>query len=388
MKRTIFISITILCLVQGSFSKTKVADSYFDAALKYGRACAIVTSNYVDSVSADSITAKALEGMMSSLDPYSRYLTKEQVKLSNELLFDGFEGIGVRLNIENDTAVILQVVKDSPSDKAGVKPCDKLLFADTVSIAGVDVNLEQLQKLIRGPKGSVVNLTLLRGADTLKVLVKRDKIENHGISDYFMLTSEIGFVRVDCFSENAGCEFNDALFSLSKNGASKFILDFRGNGGGLLSEAVKMLGCLLPAGTELYTAMGNHSGVYTVKSRKQSHMFLSEPLVVLIDSASASASEVFAGALQDWKRATVVGWRSYGKNTVQQSYPLGDGSELRLTVARYYTPSGGSVEGGITPDVAVEANTDSMSIPKCYYLKNCIRECRTVKVAVKILENK
>ncbi len=401
MKRGILIFIAICGVLHGSFLYAKERDANTDAILKYVKACGIVTDNHVDSVSTCSLTTTAIGSMVSSLDPYSTYLSADQVKIAKELLFDGFEGIGIRFNIKNDTIVILQVVRDGPSEKAGLKPYDKILFADTTAVAGVEVTIGELQNLIRGPKGTTVNLALLRGSDTLKVSVKRDKIETRGVSDYFMLTHEIGFIRVDCFTESSGKEFEKALSDLEKSGAKKFLLDFRGNGGGLLSETVQMLSCLLPSGTELYTTQGVHRGKYTAKALKSRHNFLDAPIVVLIDGGSASASEVFAGALQDWKRAVIVGSRSFGKGMVQQSYPLGDGSEIRLTVARYYTPSGRDIQrpykksvyisdetGGIIPDVEVETERDSVERMKCYYLKDYIMECEEVKEAVRILENK
>lgn len=401
MKRGFLIFIVVCGVLQGSLINAKERDSNTDAILKYAKACGIVVSNYVDSVNTRSLTTTAIESMVSSLDPYSTYLSAEQVKTANELLFDGFEGIGVRYNIENDTVVILQVVRDGPSEKAGLRPSDKILFADTTAVAGVDVTIEELRDLIRGPKGTAVNLTLLRGSDTLKVSVKRERIEARGVSDYFMFTSETGFIRVDCFSEGSGKEFEKALTVLEKEGARKYLLDFRGNGGGLLSEAVSMLSCLLPQGTELYTAQGVHRGAYVAKAERQRHSYIDAPIAVLIDGGSASASEVFAGALQDWKRAVVVGWRSYGKGTVQQSYPLGDGSEVRLTVARYLTPSGRNIqkpykngeylpnsEGGIIPDVIIESPQDSTLIPRSYYLRDAIKECAEVRKALEILENK
>lgn len=401
MKRGILIFIAICGVLHGSFLKAKERDADTDAVLKYVRACSAVKDNYVDSVNIDSLTATAVQAMVSSLDPHSTYLTKEQVRISNELLFDGFEGIGCRYSVENDTVIVLQVVEGGPSETAGLMPADKILFADTTAIAGVGISSAELQRIIRGPKGSLVNLTVLRCADTLKIPVKRDKVDVHGVSSSFMLTPSVGFVRVDYFSEGSGDEFEKDLLALSKSGAVKFVLDFRGNSGGLLNEAVQMLSCLLPSGTELYTAQGVHRGKYTAKAERRRHHFLDAPVVVLIDGGSASASEVFAGALQDWNRAVIVGSRSFGKGMVQQSYPLGDGSEIRLTVARYYTPSGRDIQrpykkgeyvtdelGGIIPDVSVEVERGSVERMKCYYLKDSVIKCEEVKKAVEILENK
>ena len=401
MKREFLIFIAVYCLLYGSFLNAKERDAGTEAMLKYVRACGFVKDNYVDSVNIDSLTATAVQAMVSSLDPHSTYLTREQVRISNEMLFDGFEGIGCRYSVENDTAIVLQVVAGGPSEKAGLMPADKILFADTTAVAGVGISSAELQRIIRGPKGSLVNLTVLRCADTLKIPVKRDKIDVHGVSSSFMLTPSVGFVRVDYFSEGSGREFEKALLALSKSGAVKFVLDFRGNSGGLLNEAVQMLSCFLPSGTELYTAKGNHRGGYTARAGSSRHQFPDAPVVVLIDGGSASASEVFAGALQDWERAVIVGGRSFGKGMVQQSYPLGDGSEIRLTVARYYTPSGRDIQrpykkgeyisdetGGIIPDVSVEIERDSVERMRCYYLKDSVMECEEVKEAVRILENK
>lgn len=371
MKRIFILSIALLTLSLPLSAARKTAGdaSVAASALKYAKVCRIITDQYMESVTPDSLTETALKKLVSSLDPHSSYLTESEVEYSREILYDGFEGIGVRFNMKNDTLVVISPLPGGPAAKAGILKGDRILMADTTHISGTGMSNDDLKNVIRGPKGTKVSLTLLRDSVLLNYDVVRDHVDATGVSLSYMITDKIGFIGIDGFTVNVGSEFEKALLSLKKQGAESFIIDLRGNAGGLLTGANQILSMLLPKGTLIYTTKGEHRPVTNVKTEKASHSFLTEKLVVLIDGGTASASEVVAGALQDNGRAVIAGSRSFGKGLIQQPFALGDGSEVRLTIARFYTPNGRCIqkpykdgkylsdvsdEGGIHPDVTID----------------------------------
>lgn len=307
----------------------------------------LIRLRYVDSVRIDSLEGKAIEEMMTGLDPHSVYLPPVDLKEANEDLAGNFQGIGVEFNIFNDTVNVVYIIPGGPSEKAGLKIGDKILRANDTLLTGRKFDADGVKKYIRGPGGSKVTLQLLRGKQMQSVTITRGVIPVSSIDASYMLDKTTGYVRLDKFTENSYEEFMQAMESLKKEGLQHLVLDLRGNGGGLMDEAVEMADEFLE-GDKLVVYM---QGVNTKKREyrcKRPGLLEKGKLVLLVDELSASASEVLAGALQDWCRAKIVGRRTFGKGLVQQQYPLSDGSAIRLTIARYYTPLGRSIQRSYT----------------------------------------
>lgn len=303
----------------------------------------LIRLKYVDAVNVDSLEGGAIQEMMSALDPHSVYFPPVQLKEVNEELAGNFDGIGVEFNIFNDTVNVVYVVPEGPSDKAGLKIGDQLLKADSSFLSGKDLGTTQIKEHIRGERGSKISLVILRNGAQQTVQVTRGSIPVYSVDASYMIDSTTGYIKLNKFTETSYEEFMSALEGLQKQGLKQLVYDLRGNGGGYMNEAIDMADEFLD---------GDKLVVYTqgVNSKKREYrckrpgLFETGKLVILVDELSASATEVLTGALQDWDRATIVGRRTFGKGLVQEQYDLSDGSALRLTVARYYTPLGRSIQ--------------------------------------------
>lgn len=307
----------------------------------------LIRLRYVDSVRIDSLEGKAIEQMMAGLDPHSVYLPPVDLKAANEDLEGRFQGIGVEFNIFNDTVNVVHVMPGGPSEKAGLKTGDKLLRVNDSLITGKGYDGDGVKKFIKGPGGTVVILQILRGKEQLKISVTRGTILIPSVDAAYMMDKTTGYIRLNKFADGSYKEFMKSLEALKKQGLQNLIFDLRGNGGGFMNEAVEMADEFLE-GDKLVVYM---QGVNTKRRDyicKRPGMLEKGKLVLLVDELSASASEVLAGALQDWCRAKVIGRRTFGKGLVQEQYPLADGSALRLTIARYYTPLGRSIQRSYT----------------------------------------
>lgn len=303
----------------------------------------IIRTKYVDSVKVDTLEENAITEMMSELDPHSVYLPPAELKESNEDLSGSFEGIGIEFSQIRDTVNVTYVFPDGPGDKAGLLIGDNIIGANGVNLAGKDVKLITIQSNIKGEKGTIVNLDVLRSGKRIKIAVTRGNIARPSVSAQYMINSKIGYIRLDTFTSSSYSEFMRALEELKKQGMSQLIFDLRGNGGGYMDQAIEIADEFL-SGDKLIVYTQGENSPKTEYRCKRPGIFETGKLVVLIDELSASASEIVTGALQDWNRATIVGRRSFGKGLVQQSFLLSDGSALRLTVARYYTPLGRSIQ--------------------------------------------
>lgn len=303
----------------------------------------LINSRYVDSVGTDTLATKAIAEILSELDPHSIYIPAEELKSVNEDLDGGFEGIGVEFDIYNDTVNVLNVLPGGPSEKAGIQIGDRFLKIDTTTIAGVNVTSEKMKKLLRGESGSKVSVTLLRGNEKKEISIARGMIPISSVDASYMIQPGIGYIRLNKFSRRTYEEFMESLDTLKNRGMQKLVLDLRGNGGGILEDAVQLADEFLDDNKLIVYTKGAHTERVDYKAKKPG-LFEEGKLTVLVDEFSASASEVVAGALQDWDRATIVGRRSFGKGLVQEPYSLSDGSQLRLTVARYYTPLGRNIQ--------------------------------------------
>jgi len=325
--------------------QTGTTKSFFALAKRNSleEALELIKSRYVDSVHMDTLEEGAIQQMMSGLDPHSVYIPASSLKDVNDDIAGNFEGIGVEFNIFSDTVNVLYVVPGGPSDKAGLHVADRLLKVNDKPIAGQRISSDDVKKLIRGPGNSSINLTILRNNQIVTIPVTRGRIPVPSLDAGYIIDKNTGYIKLNKFSENTYAEFMNALEDLKKQGLQKLILDLRGNGGGLMDQAVQIADEFLDDNKLIVYTQGTNvrRREYTAK---RPGLFETGKLVVLVDELSASASEIVSGALQDWDRATIVGRRTFGKGLVQEQYELSDGSAIRLTVARYYTPVGRSIQ--------------------------------------------
>lgn len=312
---------------------------------KISRIIQIIDREYVDEINVDSLSEVAIATLLSELDPHSSYIPAADLSSINEDMEGNFEGVGIEFGILSDTIHVLAIISGGPAEKAGVRPGDRIVRIEEEVVAGKKIKNEEVIKKLRGPKGSEVQIYISRKGqkDLLPIKIKRDKIPLYSVDAFFMLDATTGYIKISRFSATTFEEYEKALNTLKESGAQKLILDLRGNPGGYLEQAVKICDDFLPKGEVIVYTEG--------KNRKKESRYATargnwekQPLVVLIDETSASASEIVAGALQDQDRATIVGRRSFGKGLVQEQMEFNDGSAMRLTVARYYMPSGRSIQ--------------------------------------------
>ena len=313
---------------------------------KYREVMMNIRKSYVDEVNIDSLETYGLEKMLEKLDPHTVLLPPPDAALASADLGTGFDGIGVEFNIFNDSLFVISPLAGGPSEAIGIKTGDIILKADTVVLTGKALNAALVYQTLRGPRGSQVRLVVKRrGVKAPMVFdVKRDKIPTYSIDAAYMITPKAGYIKVNRFSESTYEEFYTHLKNLKEKGMTQLVLDLRGNPGGYMDRATDMVDELL-GGQDviLYTKGKDAANNFEVKAGK-SGIFEKGEIVVLVDEGSASASEIVSGALQDYDRATVVGRRTFGKGLVQAPIRLSDGSELRLTISRYYIPSGRSIQ--------------------------------------------
>ena len=311
-----------------------------------------ISALYVEEVDEKKIVEQAILGMLEELDPHSTYLTPEENDKSNETLMGSFEGIGVQFNMAEDTLFIVQPIPDGPSEKVGIMAGDRIVTVNDTAIAGVKMSQEAIMKRLRGPKGTKVDLGINRRGvkELLHFTVIRDKIPVNTVDAAYMIRPGIGYIKISSFGATTVDEFESKLTELRGKGATQLILDLQGNGGGLLMAAVGIANEFLGRDQMVVYTEGRRqpkSG-YMADGRGR---FRDGKLVVLIDEYSASASEIVSGAVQDWDRATIVGRRSFGKGLVQRPIEFHDGSLIRLTVAKYYTPVGRCIQKPYGKDV-------------------------------------
>jgi carboxyl-terminal processing protease len=310
----------------------------------------LVKLKYVDAVNTDTLADDAIEEMLTHLDPHSIYIPASKLDEINEDLQGNFEGIGVEFQIIDDTVHVTNVLPQGPSDMAGLQTGDQFLKVNDSLVAGNGINSDRIKKLLRGPGSSQVKLDMLRNHQPKLFTVKRGTIPLPSLDAAYMLDKNVGYIKLNKFAETTYREFMEAMEKLQKNNMQQLVLDLRGNGGGILMDAVEIADEFLDSNKLIVYTQGNKVTKETYKANKDG-VFEKGKLIVLVDELSASASEVLAGALQDWDRATIIGRRSFGKGLVQEQYQLSDGSALRLTVARYYTPLGRSIQKPYTKGV-------------------------------------
>ena len=312
---------------------------------KIMQTCMLVEHQFVDSISIDSLSELVIPLMMKELDPHSVYIPAREMQQVNEPLEGEFDGIGVVFNAATDTVIVLNVIPNGPSAKAGIVAGDRIIEVNDTLVAGVKMPQDAIVKRLRGRRGTEVKLSLKRhGIDELvDVKVVRDAIPINSVESAFMVNDDTGFIRLSQFARTSYEEIMRAMFSLRQQGMKRLIFDLRGNAGGFMDQAILIANEFLPAG-QLIVYTEDRNGKQTKQFTDGKGGSTDIAIVVLIDEDSASSSEILAGAVQDNDRGTIVGRRSFGKGLVQSQIPYNDGSALRLTVARYYTPTGRSIQ--------------------------------------------
>ncbi|WP_373726807.1 S41 family peptidase [Bacteroides heparinolyticus] len=339
MKKILFI-IACLCL-----ATVQAQNSNNEALRKLQMAEFAITNLYVDKVDENKLVEEAIIRMLAQLDPHSTYNNAEEVKKMNEPLQGNFEGIGVQFQMIEDTLLVIQPVSNGPSEKVGILAGDRIVAVNDSAIAGVKMSTEDIMARLRGPKDSEVKLTVVRRGvdDSLFFTVKRDKIPILSLDASYMIQPQTGYIRVNRFGATTAEEFVKALKALQKKGMKDLILDLQGNGGGYLNAAIDLANEFLQQ-KELIVYTEGRAARRSDFFAKGTGNFKQGRLVVLVGEYSVSGSEIVTGAVQDWDRGVVVGRRTFGKGLVQRPLDLPDGSMIRLTVARYYTPSGRCIQ--------------------------------------------
>ena len=305
----------------------------------------LIENNYVDTVDINKMQVEAVNNVIDKMDPHSEYFEPEVLEEVNEDLQGSFEGIGVTFRIEKDTVTIISTIKGGPSEKVGIKAGDRIVYVGDSLIAGVGINNNKVMKQLKGPRGTKVDVKMYRRGvpELLDFTITRDVIPTYSVDVAYMINETTGYIKLEKFIATTHKEFVNAVKNLQKQGMQKLIFDLRGNAGGYLVEAVDIADEFLPKGSLIVYTQGEHRDRQYIFARRRG-MLEDTPVTILIDEGSASASEIVAGALQDNDRGTIVGRRSFGKGLVQEQFDLGDGAGLRLTVARYYTPTGRCIQ--------------------------------------------
>jgi len=317
-----------------------------DPAAKFEHLLRIVDRIYVDSVNKDKMVEDAIRGLLKKLDPHSVYISKKEVDAMNEPLVGNFEGVGIQFNILHDTITVVSPISGGPSERLGIRSGDKIVIIDDEVVAGVGIKNKGVIDRLRGEKGTEVNVEIKRSGlnELIDFTITRDKIPIFSVDASFMATPEIGYLKVNRFSATTMKEFRNGIDTLKKQGMKHLVLDLRNNPGGYLKTAIDMADEFLSSRKLIVYTEGRafpRDEKFATSSRNS---FETGKLVVLIDEASASASEIVAGAVQDQDRGLIMGRRTFGKGLVQKPYPLPDGSMVRITISRYYTPTGRSIQ--------------------------------------------
>ncbi|MBO4642042.1 MAG: S41 family peptidase [Bacteroidaceae bacterium] len=346
MKR-FFFSITLVLIIVTSWGQTNnLPQTPLDEQIrKLVMATVMINNYYVDSVDCKKITEDAINGILSKLDPHSAYTNASETKKLTEPLAGSFDGIGVQFNILEDTLLVIQPVPKGPSEKVGILAGDRIISVNDTAIAGVKMSREEIMRRLRGPKGTTAHLGIIRSGikDTLKFDVIRDKIPVNSVDAAYMITSTIGLIRFNNFAQTTHDEIVEAIKKLKEQGMQDLILDLQQNGGGFLQAAADIASEFLAKGDMIVYTRGRSVPNQEFRSTGGG-LFTEGKVAVLVDEYSASAAEILSGAIQDQDRGIVVGRRTFGKGLVQRPIDMPDGSMIRLTVAKYYTPSGRCIQ--------------------------------------------
>lgn len=327
-----------------------------DIEKKFTTILELIRSNYVDEVDIDSLLESTLPALVSNLDPHSVYLTADEVRSANEKLDGSFSGVGIEFSINNDTITVIRALPGGPAEKVGIRAGDRIVTVDGRKMAGRAITNDTVRSVLKGHAGTKVRLGIRRPGvrDTHTFEVIRGDIPVTSVDAAYMLIDRIGYIKVNTFARTTYNEFYQALNDLRRSGARQYIVDLRDNGGGLMDQAIAMVNEFLPAGAMIVYTEGRSPMYNEAVVADGQGSFTDADITVLIDEFSASASEIFAGAIQDNDRGTIIGRRSFGKGLVQNQQDLADGSAVRLTVARYHTPSGRCIQKDYSDAAAYE----------------------------------
>lgn len=347
MKKMKYLAAAVICAaatfgISAQYSRSNSASRQQQKLLMVEN---IVNNLYVDNVDEEKIVENAVRGILENLDPHSSYSTKEETTSSQETMQGSFSGIGIQFNMQKDTLYVVQTIAGGPSEKVGILPGDRFIAVDDSIIAGRKLNNTDIMKRLRGPKGTKVNIKVKRGsnAELLEFRITRDDIPLNSIDAVYMADGKTGYIRLSRFAATSYKEFKDAITKLKKQGMQQLILDLTDNGGGYMQIAAQIANEMLNRGNLIVYTQGRKSPRQNLNA-DGSGTFRTQKVVVMINQFSASASEILSGAVQDWDRGVVVGRRSFGKGLVQREFLLPDSSSFRLTIARYYTPSGRNIQ--------------------------------------------
>lgn len=377
----LFVSILVFCQIHLLSAQTLNKDLQ-----KLHMAWQVISTFYVDSVNHQKVTEDAIIAMLKSLDPHSMYISAKEVNAMNEPLAGRFEGIGIEFSLLNDTLLVINPITGGPSEKVGILAGDRIIAVDGKNIAGVGLKANEVYNYLRGPKGTQVQVIVMRKnvARLLTFQIIRDQIPIYSIDASYMASPGIGYIKISRFAATTYDEFLMAIKKLQKAGMQNLILDLRGNGGGFMNAAIDIADELLENKRLIVYTQG-------VSSPRREHFSTSKGtfdkggLVVLLDEGSASASEIVAGAVQDWDRGVIMGRRSFGKGLVQRPFSLPDGAVIRLTTAKYYTPVGRSIQkpyGGDADDYEMELYKRFSHGE--FMRKDSIRQDESLKYATKV----
>ena len=347
MKKMKYLAAAVICAaatfgISAQYSRSNSASRQQQKLLMVEN---IVNNLYVDNVDEEKIVENAVRGILENLDPHSSYSTKEETTSSQETMQGSFSGIGIQFNMQKDTLYVVQTIAGGPSEKVGILPGDRFIAVDDSIIAGRKLKNTDIMKRLRGPKGTKVNIKVKRGsnAELLEFRITRDDIPLNSIDAVYMAHGKTGYIRLSRFAATSYKEFKDAITKLKKQGMQQLILDLTDNGGGYMQIAAQIANEMLNRGNLIVYTQGRKSPRQNLNA-DGSGTFRTQKVVVMINQFSASASEILSGAIQDWDRGVVVGRRSFGKGLVQREFLLPDSSSFRLTIARYYTPSGRNIQ--------------------------------------------
>jgi len=341
--RKIFFGFFLALAIQTAFSPVLQGQTgmFNEQAFKLSKLLNLINNYYVDTVNENKLVEDAIRQLLRELDPHSVYITKDEVKEMNEPLMGDYEGVGIYFNILEDTIIVISPISGGPSEKVGIMAGDRIVRISGENVAGIGITTNMVRKRLLGPKGTVVEVDVLRRntPELLHFTITRDKIPIYSLDASYMVDDHTGYIKINRFSVKTLDEFHQALDKLPLDNMTGLILDLRDNGGGILASATGLVDEFMPKGRLIVYMQGEHlkrQDFFTSSDGRLQNV----KLVILVNEGSASASEIFTGAVQDWDRGLVVGRRTFGKGLVQKPFYLPDYSMVRLTIARYYTPSG------------------------------------------------